>query len=71
MPRIQGVYQIRNTLTGDTYIGSSIHIARRRTNHRWALAMAAKKYIGTRTRCCKRLGTMTESTGSRFSHWNW
>ena len=37
MPRTQGVYQINNTLTGDTYIGSSIHIAQRWTDHRWAL----------------------------------
>lgn len=37
MPRIQGVYIITNLGTADTYIGSSINIARRWSDHRWEL----------------------------------
>ena len=37
MPRIQGIYIITNTLTAETYIGSSIDIAQRWSDHRWAL----------------------------------
>lgn len=34
MPRTQGIYQITNSVTGHCYIGSSVDIARRWTDHR-------------------------------------
>ena len=34
MPRIQGIYIITNTLTAETYIGSSIDISQRWSDHR-------------------------------------
>jgi len=34
MPRIQGVYVITNAKSAETYIGSSIDIARRWSDHR-------------------------------------
>ncbi len=34
MPRTQGIYMITNTVTGETYIGSSIDIARRWPDYR-------------------------------------
>ena len=37
MPRTQGIYVITNTVTAETYIGSSIDIAQRWTDHRWLL----------------------------------
>lgn len=33
MPRTQGIYQITNSVTGQSYIGSSVDIARRWTDH--------------------------------------
>lgn len=37
MPRTQGIYIITNTVTAETYIGSSTNISRRWTDHRWEL----------------------------------
>lgn len=34
MPRTQGIYMITNTVTAETYIVSSIDIARRGSDHR-------------------------------------
>lgn len=35
MPRTQGIYIFTNTVTAEIYIGSSIDISRRWTDHRW------------------------------------
>ena len=35
MPRTQGIYITTNTVTAEIYIGSSIDISRRWTDHRW------------------------------------
>ena len=32
-----GIYQIKNVATGDSYIGSSVDLGRRRTHHLWCL----------------------------------
>lgn len=37
MPRTQGIYIITNTVTAETYIGSSVNIAQRWTAHRWEM----------------------------------
>ena len=37
MPRTQGIYIITNTVTAETYIGSSIDIARRWSDRRRGL----------------------------------
>lgn len=37
MPRTQGIYMITNTVTAETYIGSSVDIAKRWSDHRWHL----------------------------------
>ncbi len=34
MPRTQGIYIITNTVTAETYIGSSVDIAERWSDHR-------------------------------------
>ena len=34
MPRTQGIYIITNTVTAEMYIGSSVDIARRWSDHR-------------------------------------
>jgi len=43
MPRIQGIYIITNTVTAETYIGSSVNIAQRWTSHRWELKNSRHK----------------------------
>ncbi len=37
MPRTQGIYIITNMVTAETYIGSSVDIAKRWSDHRWHL----------------------------------
>ncbi len=37
MPRTQGIYIIMNMVTAETYIGSSVDIAERWSDHRWHL----------------------------------
>jgi excinuclease UvrABC nuclease subunit len=37
LPHNQGVYQLRNTVTGDFYIGQSTNLIHRKNSHLWCL----------------------------------
>lgn len=45
MPRTQGIYIITNTVTAETYIGSSVNIARRWSDHRRELKGKCHKNV--------------------------